>query len=165
MSKINLLIQVQGDQYFPAVKYPADFKYVGQIAISSPTPVESTKEQGETLSDIMTLIEEDNKQLLQSYEQWRKTILSMVVAGELTSGQLIDLYITFLPIESNSSIVSPSALEQTNGKPVIAGVPKTREQQTVELLASALSSWISTNQVEPDTLFDQLENQSTPRLR
>ncbi|MCW8470375.1 hypothetical protein OQJ19_06850 [Fluoribacter gormanii] len=162
-NKINLVIQVQGDQYFPAVKHKADFAYVGQLAINAPKPVENTKEQGETLSDIMALIAEDNKQLLQSYEQWRKTILSMVVAGELTREQLMGLYITFLPAQANNTVAA--ALEQSNRKPVIAGVPQEREQQTIELLANALSSWISTKQVEPDSLFDQIENQSTVTLR
>lgn len=165
-NKINLVIQVQGDgQYFPAVKDKAGFAYVGQLAITAPKPIENTKEQGETLSDIIGLIAEDNKQLLQSYEQWRKTILSMVVAGELTSEQLMGLYITFLPTQSNGSTISPSALEQSKGKPDIAGAPQEREQQTIELLASALSGWISTNQVEPDSLFDQIESQSTIGLK
>ncbi len=162
-NKINLVIQVQGDQYFPAVKHKADFAYVGQLAINAPKPIENTKEQGETLSDIMTLIAEDNKQLLQSYEQWRKTILSMVVAGELTLEQLMGLYITFLPAQTNNTI--SFALEQSNRKPVIAGIPQEREQQTIELLVNALASWISTKQVEPDSLFDQIENQSTVTLR
>ncbi|QMT58701.1 hypothetical protein [Legionella sp. PC997] len=162
-NKINLVIQVQGDQHFPAVKHKADFAYVGQLAINAPKPIEHTKEQGETLSDIIGLIAEDNKQLLQSYEQWRKTILSMVVAGELNRKQLVRLYITFLPAQMNNTI--SSALEHANRKPVIAGIPQEREQQMIELLANALSSWISTKQVEPDSLFDQIENQSAISLR
>lgn len=163
-NKINLMIQIQGDQYFPAVKHKADFAFVGQLAINAPKPVENTHEQGETLGDIIEVIAEDNKQLSQSYEQWRKTILSMVVAGELTREQLMELYIKFLPVKSNNT-VSLSAIEQSQRKSVIAGVPQGREQQTIELLANALSAWITTKQVEPDSLFDQIENQSTLALR
>ncbi|KTC91540.1 hypothetical protein OQJ18_12135 [Fluoribacter dumoffii] len=163
-NKINLVIQVQGENYFPAVKQKADFAYVGQLAINAPKPVENTKEQRESLSDIINLIAEDNKQLLQSYEQWRKTILSMVVAGELSREQLMDLYITFYPVQSNAT-VSLSTLEQAKGNSVIADVPQEREQQTIELLANALAGWISTKQIEPDTLFDQIERQSTISLR
>ncbi|KTD53506.1 hypothetical protein Lsan_3916 [Legionella santicrucis] len=164
MSKLNLMIQIQGDQYFPAVKHKTEFAYVGQLAINAPKPVEDIHEQGGTLAEIMHLIAQDNKELLQSYDQWRKTILSMVLAGELTYEQLMNLYITFLPAQSNGAL-SLSVLDQSVRAPVIASVPAEKEQHTKELLASALASWISTKQVEPDSLFDQIENQSTAVLR
>ncbi|MGL5741599.1 MAG: hypothetical protein ACRCXC_03115 [Legionella sp.] len=164
--KLNLVIHVQGGRYFPAVKqnHKADYAYVGRLAINAPQPVEMTKEEGETLSHILNVIAEDNNQLLASYGQWRKTIMSMVDAGELTREQLVQLYITFLPEQSHDT-VSLSALEQSKGNPVIATAPKKREQQMIELLAGALSEWISKNQVEPDGLFDQAEGQATLALR
>ncbi|KTD58201.1 hypothetical protein Lsai_0808 [Legionella sainthelensi] len=164
MSKLNLMIQIQGEQYFPAVKHKTEFAYVGQLAINGPKPAEDTHEQDETLADIMHLIAQDNKELLQSYDQWRKTILSMVLAGELTYNQLMSLYITFLPAQSTNAL-SLSTLDQAVRTPVIADIPAEKEQHTKELLASALASWISTKQVEPDSLFDQIENQSTAALR
>lgn len=158
-AKPSLILQVQGDQYFPCVKHKVDFAYVGQLAISAPKPVEKDDiAQEETLADIVNLIAEDNKRLLQSYDQWRQTISTMVAANELNCEQLMELYISFLPLNSASSL-SLSALEQSERKPVIAGFPVAQEKQTIDLLTSALASWISTKQVEPDRLFDQLESQ------
>lgn len=156
LTKLSLLIQVQGDQYFPAVRHKADFTYVGHLAISAPKPVEDTPMQPDTLADILSLIAADNKELLHAYEQWRKTILSMVVAGELTCKQLMDLYITFLPVSPNNTL-SSSLLELSERKTVIAGVPVEKEQHIIELLASSLAAWISTKQIDPDSIFDQLE--------
>lgn len=121
MSKLNLMIQIQG-AVFPAVKHKTEFAYVGQLAINGPKPAEDTHEQDETLADIMHLIAQDNKELLQSYDQWRKTILSMVLAGELTYNQLMGLYITFLPAQSTNAL-SLSTLDQAVRTPVIADIP------------------------------------------
>ncbi|WP_058498709.1 hypothetical protein [Legionella gratiana] len=162
-AKLDLLIQVQDDKYFPAVKHKEDFAYVGQLAVNVPKPVEDISEQEGTLEDVFKLIAQDNKELLQSYEQWRKTILSMVFADELTCEQLISLYITFLPVQSSSTSLS-STLDRLRA-PVIANIPVEQEQHTKELLANAIAGWISTKQIEPDILFAQIENQSVAALR
>lgn len=166
MSKINLVIQVQGEQYFPAVKHKADYAYVGQLAINAPEPVENTKERGETLHDIIHLLEEDKKQLVQSFEQYRKAILSTREDEELTPelfrARLLDLYIKHLSQSNNT--VSVAALAQSNGQPVIAGVPQKEQQATTEMLASALADWITTKQVDADDIFEALEKRSTVTL-
>jgi hypothetical protein len=158
-AKPGLILQVQGDQYFPGVKHKLDFAYVGQLAISAPKPVEKDGNAQEgTLADIINLIAEDNRRLLQLYDQWCHNISTAVAANELNCEQLMELYTVFLPMTSVSSL-SLSALEQSERKPVIAGFPVGQEKQTIDLLVSALASWISTKQVDPDRLFDQLENQ------
>lgn len=156
--KLSLLIQVQHEKYFPAVKHKEDFAFVGQLAINPPKPVEDINEQKETLAEVIHQITRDNKELLQSYDQWRKTILSMVLAGELTREQLMSLYITFLPKESANTL-SISTLEQSLRAPVIANIPMEQEEHTKDLLVKALADWISTRKVQPDSLFDQLDNQ------
>ncbi|MCW8399068.1 hypothetical protein OQJ26_09720 [Legionella sp. PATHC038] len=172
MHKMNLVIQVQGEgqqeRYFPAVKqgHEKDFAYVGQLAINPPEPVENTKEQGETLHDIIHLIEEDNKQLLHSYDTYRTAIFSTARDEELTPEllhkRLRELYIKHLPQTNNT--VSVAALEQSIRKPVIADAPEKGEQQAIKLLVNALSDWITTKQVDPDTIFDELEKRSTVGL-
>lgn len=154
----NLTLQVQNGHYFSVVKYKTVLAYLTQL-ISNLKPVEINKNT-ETLDDILRLISQDNSQLLQSYDQWRKTILSMVAAEELTCEQLIELYITFLPKQSTNTL-SLSDLEKKERQPVIAGNPSKQQQQIIELLANALASWISTKQIQPDKLFDQIENQTT----
>lgn len=169
-AKLHLNIQVQhdsihGDCYFARVKakHKADFAYVGQLAVSAPQPAAHASTAEDTLADIVNLVAEEKKQLLRSYDQWHKTILSMVVAGELTCKQLIDLYITFLPNNSTRS-TALLALGLAEREPTIAGAPAAVEQQTINLLASALAHGISTKQIEPDKLFDQLERQSAPAV-
>lgn len=162
LTRLSLIVQIQGDQYFPGVTNKIDFAYVGQLAIRAPKPDKTDAHAQEgTLADIFKRITDDNKKLLQSYDQWRNTILSMVDADELNVKQLIDLYVAFLPTQSTSSL-SLSAIEQSERTPVIAGFPAKQEKQTIDLIISALASWISTKLVEPDKLFDQLEHQSSP---
>ncbi|MCW8409142.1 hypothetical protein OQJ13_09175 [Legionella sp. PATHC035] len=172
MHKMNLVIQVQGEgkqeQYFPAVRkgHEKEYAYVRQLAVNPPEPVENTKEQGETLRDIIHLIEEDNKQLLHSYDNYRTAIFSTARDEELTHEQLHkrlrELYIKYLPQTKNT--VSVAALEQSKRKPLIADAPEEGEEQTIKLLANALSDWITTKQVDPDTLFDELEKRATVGL-
>lgn len=165
MANINLVIQVQGDdQYFPGVKRKADFAYVGQLAITAPKPVENTKEEGETLSDIINLIVEDNKELLQSYNEWRTTILSAVNAGELTYKQLVKFFTTFYPSQSSSNTVSLSTLVRSEEKTVIADTPQKGEQQDIRMLVDTLSFWISTKKVSND-LAEEIESQATSQWR
>ncbi|CAM3168451.1 Uncharacterised protein [Legionella steigerwaltii] len=165
-TKINLELQVQGSQYYPRVTqaHEKSFAHVGQLAIHGPDPVEITKEEGETLREIIHLIQEDNKQLLQAYDQCRKAILNTAVDADLTPEQflerLLNLYMRHPP-QSNST-VSLSALEQSKGKPVIAGVPE--KQQTITSLVNALAYSIATKQVDADIIFDELEARSTASL-
>ncbi|KTD72357.1 hypothetical protein [Legionella tucsonensis] len=166
MTGIKLEIQVQGGKYFPAVKRKEDFTYVGKLALPELTPVENKNEQEQTLSGIINMIAEHKKHRSQSHDQWRKTVLSMVAAGELTREQLMALYIKFLPVQLKNAI-SVSDLTQTRQNSAIAGEPQKQEKYTIDRLADSIAAWIVTGQVEPDVLFDQLEkeNQSTIALR
>ena len=162
--KFEVVIQVQGDQYFPRVKHKTDFAYVGQLAVNPPKPIDNASEQMGTIADMLELIAADNKRILVSYEQKRKTLLSMVAAGELSKDQLIDLYIEFLP-QDMTSITNRahffSDLEQLERKPIVAEFFDGREQQVIHLLADTLAGWISTNQIDADQLFDRIDSKST----
>ncbi|MCE0722124.1 MULTISPECIES: hypothetical protein [Legionella] len=165
-NKLNLMIQIQGDEYFPAVteKNKTSFAYVGQLAIAAPKPVVDSSEQEQTLKGIINMIAEHKKHRAQSHDQWCKTMLKMVDAGELTREQLTALYIKFLPVQLKNAI-TVSDLTQTRQKSAIVGEPQDQEKYTIDLLADSIAAWIVTGQVEPDDLFDQLENQSTLALR
>jgi hypothetical protein len=152
----HLMIQVQGDQYFPMVQHKKDFVYVGRLAISPLKPENRHEEEG-TLADIFSSIDQDNTQLLQAYEQWRKTILSMYQANkEITYTQLRDLFITHYPVEEADSLSLPD-LASSKRKPVIANT-LTDEEYLVELFANYLAGWIVTKKA-PDNLFDGIEKQ------
>ncbi|WP_241480564.1 hypothetical protein [Legionella norrlandica] len=105
--KPGITIQIQHDNYFPAVrtKNKTDFAYVGQLAVSPPKPVESTSPNANgTIADMVDLIATDNKKLLQTYKQWVQNLSTMLQLGEITREKLISLYTKFLP-STNGSIV------------------------------------------------------------
>jgi len=159
----EVVIQVQKDQYYSRVKHKGDFTYVGQLAVSAPKPVEMSSEQTGTLAEIISPIASDNKLLFQSYDKWFKKIVYMADVGELLKKHLVDLYIKFLPTQVNSLIKNAtffSMLEQLERKVVVEGVPAEAEKQAIELLARSLAGWISTKQIDPETLFDQIENET-----
>lgn len=159
-AKTQLVIQVQGEHYFPGVKNKADFVYVGQLAINPPEPAENIHDKTGTIADIVALIAADNKRLLQSYVQWRQNLLTMVEGKELTTSKLMDLYIEFLP-ETTGVLADTTAffskLTQSEKSPVIVEPIKGSLKQVNELLASSLAGWISTSKVEVDQLFDRAE--------
>lgn len=155
-------IQVKEGKYFPGVRHKTDFAYVGALAITPPKLTEKPKEKTGRVAEILDLIKTDNARLLQIYTQWCQNLLTMVHSEELTSSDLMDLYIEFLP--AHSSIIDLtkffSKLAKSGSQPISTKALKNSEEQRNELLASSLASWISTNQIEVDSLFERLESQS-----
>lgn len=145
-NKTHLAVQVHDGQYFPGVKNKADFAYVGQLAINPPESAEFSVDETGTIADKLNLIEIDSKRYLQSYNQWRQNLLTMVAGNELTTSKLMDLYIEFLPEEKeNTNWLTKLSIEFSSGS------------NLTELLANALAALISTNKVEADQLFDRAE--------
>lgn len=157
--KSELALQVQGEQCFAKVKNKADFAYVGQLAINPPQPVGNENEKAGTIADKVALIAEDNKRLLQSYSQWRKNLLTMLDEHELTTANLVDSYIKFLPEHSMrfSFAAFFAKLTQSTTTPVTIDGPVNSDKQIDELLAGSLASWISMDIIDADQLFEHLE--------
>ena len=159
--KLELALQVQGEHCFPGVKNKADFAYVGQLAINPPQPVENEAEKAGTIADMVALIAEDNKRLLQSYLQWRKNLLTMIDDNKLTTANLVDSYIKFLPEKNNmgfSLAAFFSKLTQSTAMPVATDVPVNSNKQMNGLLVGSLASWISMDIIDADHLFEHLEH-------
>lgn len=166
-SRVDLTLQVQGDQYFPYVKYENDYTYVGQLAISPIKPLEHNEVQTGTLAGMMEEIAEEDNRLRIAFEQHRKRLMSMVDAGELTKKQLVDLYIAFLPLE-NSSYTNNSGffyrLEGANRKPLVNETPKQADSAVSQLLVDSLAAWMSTKHIDADDLFERFEGKTSPRV-
>ena len=162
-ANIQLVIQVQGNQYFPGVKNKAEFTYVGQLAINPPEPAENIHNKTETIADMVALIATDNTRLLHSYMQWRQNLLTMIDGNELTTARLMGAYIEFA-LPTNGVLADKTEffakLTQSEKIPINAQSLKGSNKQLNELLASSLAAMISTGEVEVDQLFDRLEVQS-----
>lgn len=162
-SKFELFLQVQGNDYYPAVKSESDYAFVGQLAVKQPQPVELTMQENDTIADMLDLIVTDNQRLLRVYSQWRQNILTMVQADNVSSADLINVYIKNLPYNPDGAETSRlfAKISKTEARPVTPGLLN-KSKQINELLASTLAGWISTEQVDPDVLFEQIEK-STAR--
>ncbi|KTD34428.1 hypothetical protein Lmor_1825 [Legionella moravica] len=155
MFKAELTLQVNEGNYYPRVKNEADYAYVGQLAIKPPEPVINEECDKSTLAEIIDLIKSDNKQILRTYEQWKKNLL---MEG-LTREHLITLYIKFLPSQSTiipDSKLFFSKLTAPEGR-VIKVDGMSNAQYVNEELAGTLAEWISLNQVDPDLLLDYMD--------
>ncbi len=150
----GLVIQVQGDKYFPAVNHKADFAYVGQLAVTV-KPVVSD-EQENTIKQILAEIHAADQEILRAYEQQQNTILSMVAAGELSYAQLRDYYIELLPYQDNNAGYIRQL--QQAAHPILVGAPESAGKNTVEERARALASWIVADAIKADALFDRIDN-------
>lgn len=147
----GLVIQIQNECYYPAVKHPSEFLHVGQLKVVI-KPVHIAHNQEESVKNILDLINADNHALVRVYEQQRDKILCMVGANELTRTQLIDLYCALLPDKTNKSefVMQLYQLEH----PTIAATPASLDQA----LASALASWITAGLITQEQLFDSADN-------
>jgi hypothetical protein len=150
-----LTIQIQDEQYYPAVKRKNDFTYVGQLAVTV-KPVVFPEEQEGILADIFADIAADDQRLLRIYEQQCNTILSMDAASELTLVDLLDNFTALYPYQdNNASYIIQLAAQQ---HALIANMPVEAQQQTKNLLAKKLASWIAAGAIKEDQLFDRIEN-------
>jgi hypothetical protein len=161
-SKLEVKLQVQGSYYFPEVRNPADFVYVGQIAVKPPQPVEIS--ETETLDDIIDLVIADNQTLLRVYSQWRQNLLTMTQLGELTTSDLMALYISFLP-EKTGNIADLdkffARLSEEWRKPVeVKGFFESTMDKS-KLYANSLAGWISTGLVDSEEISDSIEKLSS----
>jgi len=165
--KFEVMLQVQGDQYFPRVKSKADFAFVGQLATPSVEPAHKHSEKTVVLAGIFEKISEDNSRLLLAFEQNKKRLMSMVDAGELTKEQLLTLYVKFLP-KSHEPLISQTEffqqLEHLDRKPIVPEHPENSDKYVAKLLVETLAAWISTKQVDVDRLYDNMESKPSPSL-
>ncbi len=163
-SQFEAVLQVQGDQYFPRVKSKSDYAFVGQLAVMPPKPVE----QGDSkdISDVLEVLSVDDHRQKVSYDQSRKTILSMVRAGEVTKKLLIDLFVEFFP-QYNALLLSKSQFfseqRQLTQKPVVAEQSCGSEQE-IGLLADTIARWISAGQINEDEFFERIESNAASTL-
>lgn len=163
-SRFNLVLQVQGEQYFPAVQNEKYFSYVGQLAITATKPAELDS-PNDTVARMMDQIDEVNKERLATFEQHRRTLGTMIDAGELTHKQLMDLFIKFLPKNNNSLFGHCQFyydLEKLPAKLISNGEKPTSEKQQTQQLADTLAAWLTAKLVNADSLFEYLETKSAP---
>lgn len=153
---MRVVLQVQGDQYFPEVKNKALFAYVGQNHFLK-TPIHTEDKEG-TIESCLGEIASENKRLLTAYNQTRKALESMVAAKEIFKKGLIECFIKFFPQkkESRPGESYLSKLNQMDKKP-LAMIWSEGEEQEIHLLIHTLSLWVSTKQVESDVLFDYID--------
>lgn len=152
---VSLLIQVQDQQYYPAVKQKNEFTHVGKLKIAI-TPIKQAAEKQGDLEDIFNLITEANESLLHVFKQQRHKILCMVNANELSREQLIELYCSLLPEQTRNADFLIHLAQIKN--PVIAGTPVDLEQETIKSLADAFASWIATGAITQEQLFESDEH-------
>lgn len=154
--KDGLLIQVQQNNYFPGVKHEDDFAYVGQLAIKPLMPIDDQDHAG-SLAKYIELIEEDNRRILSVYTKCRHNLLAMFQYDGLTKAKLIDLYIHFLPMNTNSrALDGMEQLFDEKARPLAIHTALNANQMS-ELLADSLAKWVSTGLIDYDELFERIE--------
>ncbi|CEG59049.1 hypothetical protein [Legionella fallonii] len=162
--KLELVLQVQGEQCFPRVKNKTDFAYVGKLAINPPQPVENDSEKNSTIAEILSLINQDNKRLLHSYLQSRQNLLATIDEHKLSNSDIIQVYMEFLPgtysPHNDSSqffaklvdaVTTPAAVEKLGSS----------SKQINDGLVSSLAGWISMNKIDEEQLFERMEESSS----
>lgn len=159
----GITIQVQNSKYYPLVKNKSDYVYVGQLATSMVKPVE--KMRSGDISSLVDLISEDDKRLLQTYRKWVQNFLTMLQLQEITQDDLINMFTRFLP-ENQDELESPSQLFTRllqSENQLIETKGTADGLKVAKALASTIAQWISLNLVDPEKLFELVENRSAPK--
>lgn len=163
--KFEVTIKLHGKKYFSRVHKDnqADFTYVGHLASSTAKPVELPSDPQDTLESLYQVIAADHSILRELFEQHYNRLIGMVEKGELTKGQLLSLYGAFIPV--NNTLTSSEAdffnqlISEGNTSQGIDH-EMSLEQHLQHGMVSKLSGWMSTNQVDPDKLFDRLDEKT-----
>jgi hypothetical protein len=155
-----LVIQIQGDAYYPVVNHKEGFQK-GLFSTASLIAVPVSEEK-DTMGEILQSIKEDNLKRLHSYEQQVHTILAMIKAKELDHQQMLNFYITLLPNQGTDAALFIRKLAQGTQPLIVRNVIDT-EQHTFDL-AHALASWIAADLIKKEQLFDQIDNLPSPSL-
>lgn len=156
----EVTLQQQDDHYFPKIKDKAYFAYAGQLALAPVKPAIQTGSM-ETIAEIRRLIAEDNKRLAIAFEQTKKTLRSMVDAGELSKEQMMGLYVEFLPTQyssADSMDFMGSSADIFIHQPINGVATARPEQHIVYSLIDAVAQWITSGQINADAFFNRLEN-------
>ncbi|KTD76440.1 hypothetical protein [Legionella waltersii] len=156
----GIVIQSNQGRYHPSVKSKSDFMYVGQLAISPAKPVEKPCPEGLTISEMVSVIQEDNKRLRQMHNKWQQNLLNMLELNEITYDDLLTMYTNNLPSGQNMA-VSPGqtfARIMQSESEVLDVSDSVDQSVKAKSLTSALAQWISLGYVSPDDLFEQVEN-------
>lgn len=156
----KLEIQVQEGHYFPGVAHDSTFTHMDHLIAGSLKELNPVNEEEGTLADILYLIAEDNKLILQTYTEWYKRILKMVDANELSYEQLRDLYISCLP-----EVFVGSTQKKSPPNPTNVNTPTESNQHTIKIRANALANWISTKLINPEQVINQIERQPAAGIR
>lgn len=153
-------LQQQEEHYFPRIKDKVYFAYAGQLALA---PVKPAIQPGsmETIAGIRRLIAEDNKRLAIAFAQTKKTLCSMVDAGELSKEQMMGLYVEFLPTQYASACSMDfidSSADILIHQPINGVATEGPEQHMVYSLIDGVAKWIISGQINADAFFNRLEN-------
>ena len=149
----EVVLQVQGNRYFPRVKNKNDFAYIGQLAIKAPEPIAPVCD--ESIAEVLEHIASKDAQLWSGYEEYRIILKNALADNKLTERDLINVYVSFLPQESSAQRFAH--IEQMNKKIIVGEAPESLEKQTLALLVNSLARELSMGHIPVDSFFEQLE--------
>ena len=157
---LSMQLQLEGENYKPAVKRKADFMHINPVVRQiEPT---KTNHSHEKLSEILPQIAADNTRLYNTYKQASTQLMNWVSKGQLDKQSLMDLYIQFLPRDAQIDAVgSPLfflALEQAKkDNSIFSSGPINIENDIVKQMVDTLSGWVSIQKIDADALFKAIE--------
>lgn len=154
-ANFNVIIQVQGDNYFPQVHDKTIYLPTFAKVSSSSEPDAIT-----TMEPILKKIEADNQRILHAYQQMRKRLFTMLAAGELSKDYLLDLYIQLLPQTNQLNMNRTeffAQLEQLDKNPVNPEPALGTEEGFIRQLVDTLSGLMSIDQINANKFFNSSE--------
>ncbi|KTD28762.1 OTU domain-containing protein [Legionella israelensis] len=167
-------IQLNGQYYFPKLKNPERFKSVTQRQARKVNPRELEK-QDPSITEVTEKIAENEQGILNLYEDTQKRLEALVVDGELSKKDLLDLYISIMSYSEDSEIPVKVGLE--HGNQAFIDTIQTRwqrlpaeENQSVEKalpkdhqdLIDALARAVGVGQISQEKLFAAVEEHISP---
>lgn len=147
--RLSITLQIQDKTCFPRVTHATDFSYVGHLPVKL-TP--EIQQSNETIAQVMADINAQRMAWNKERLQHEKVMHTMMDAGELDKNALLDLYVTFYPVERDAGMpadtvqklpIEPQKTDATNN--------------LCSLMVRQLSTWLASQRIDQHAFYAALE--------
>ncbi|WP_133128146.1 OTU domain-containing protein [Legionella nagasakiensis] len=170
----GVVMQLRGEHYIPRVTQKEAF---GLVKHKSAPHVEMEEVQSDpSLSEILAIIAEEDKQLCEEFASLKHRLMTMVAAGELNKADLLKLYVKGMPtsdyLQGRVKCVGTEygtqhffeAITQAQKEPeAIVLTEEQYDEAMINELVHALARAISIGDMPEEQVFAQIDDESELR--
>lgn len=171
----KIVVQLQNKHYVPRVANVERFSKATSLAARNIAP-QSIENTDKSIEQILKEIAEDDKRINSEFEANKTRLTTMVFAGELNKKDLVTLYVNgmnnsdylqgrtkYVGIEHGNQHFFETLRAAQKGQEVVSPQKGTYDEQVVAALIGGIARAVSIGQMDPNVVFEHLDNKQESR--